>query len=189
MSLWWQPNVNQRLFLCFNVALQGLTLIPKELTSAQDPALLSLCPLIRAVQLPCLSGINSFFRLASEWCRGWGRGDGGTKQLLRDLIALPRTRLSTAACSGSEGAGGSCKRGCKKHIRSDFERERSVAAYVTHTTHAGDESKRLENSGRHIYTCCHHACLTQQTTGTPQRHSLSNTGALHQTCTWGEAAG
>ena len=72
--------------------------------------------------------------------------------MLRDLITLPRTRLSTAACGGSEGAGGSCKRGCKKRIRSDFKRERSVTGYVTHTTHAGDESKGLEDSGRHTYT-------------------------------------
>lgn len=70
-SLWWQSHVNQWLFLCFNVALQGLTLIPTEFTSARDPAVRPLCPLIGAMQLPCLLGPG--ITDGSGWEGGNGR--------------------------------------------------------------------------------------------------------------------
>lgn len=63
-SLRWQPSAHQRLFLCFHVVLRGMTLIPKEFTSAPDSAVHS-----HRASLPswACSGLASEGCLAGEW--------------------------------------------------------------------------------------------------------------------------
>lgn len=79
-SLRWQPSAHQRLFLHFHVVLRGMTLIPKECTSAPDSAVHSL-----GASLPswacsgCLAGEWDVAKGQSSWTLSQARQPG--KQL------------------------------------------------------------------------------------------------------------